>query len=127
MSDSFLAAIPMLHVVEVEEALEFYCGRLGFRELWRYQPHADSVNPSYVGIRRGGIILHLSSFSGDGIPGGVAVLFLEDVDGYCAELTEAGIDVGAGPVNQTWGNRECYIRDPSGNQLRLTQVLQKNA
>lgn len=117
----FRLAVPMLHVDSIDVARQFYCEQLGFREVWKFQPHADRTDPTYMGVVRDDVILHLSSFSGDGKPGGVAVVFLDDVDDYCREIANAGVDLGDGPVDQSWGNRECYISDPFGNQLRLTQ------
>jgi catechol 2,3-dioxygenase-like lactoylglutathione lyase family enzyme len=112
----------MLHVDDIKSAMQFYGGLLGFEEQWRYQPDPSQSNPSYVGIKLGDIFLHVSSFSGDGKNGGVAVLFMDDVNQYCKQLSSSGVDIGDGPVDQSWGNRECYIEDPFGNQLRLTQV-----
>lgn len=123
MSTSFLAAVPMLHVDDMEAATRFYCGQMGLEETFRFQPATDTMNPCYMGVRMGNIVLHLSSFSGDGKAGGIAVLFLEDVQAYCQVLEGRGVDLGEGIVRQSWGNLECYIQDPFGNQLRLTQII----
>ena len=112
----------MLHVADSASALEFYCEILGFEEMWRFQPDMNSLNPAYIGLRRDTVQIHISSFSGDGKPGGVAVIFVDGIDAFCEELALAGVDIGSGPVDQSWGNRECYIADPFGNQLRLTQA-----
>ncbi len=123
MSSSFLAAVPMLHVDDAVEAISFYCDQMGLEEIFRFQPAEESANPCYLGVRKGNLVLHLSSFSGDGVSGGVAVFFLDDLRAYCKEIADRGVDLGDGIVEQSWGNLECYIRDPFGNQLRLTQVL----
>jgi hypothetical protein len=29
------------------------------------------------------------------------------------------VDVGSGVMDQDWGNREVYVRDPAGNAIRF--------
>ena len=117
---TLLMTVPMLHVSDMTAALGFYCDRLGFAKISQYQP-GQGENPVYVVLRRDVTGLHLSSFSGDGTPGAVAVIFVDDVDALYREFRGKGVDVGLEPVDQSWGNREMYISDPDGNQLRYTQ------
>jgi uncharacterized glyoxalase superfamily protein PhnB len=65
-----------------------------------------------MGLTRDGVWLHLSSFSGDGVSGGVVNLLVEDVDGLHAGLVAKGVRIDTGPVDQTWGTREMYVRMP---------------
>ena len=116
-------AIPMLHVDDMAGAIAFYCEKLGFNKASEYRVDEARADPAYVVITRDELWFHLSSFPGDGIPGGVAVLFVRDVDALHQEYKKQGIDVGMHPVDQTWGNREMYIKDPFGNQLRFRQPL----
>jgi catechol 2,3-dioxygenase-like lactoylglutathione lyase family enzyme len=51
--------------------------------------------------------------------GGVVYLLVDDVDGLHAELVEKGVRIDSGPVDQTWGNREMYVKDPDGNSIRF--------
>ena len=123
MTSNLILTVPMLHVTDMKTAIPFYCKRLGFMKVSEYKLHENSADPAYVVIQRDETRLHLSSFPGDGKPGAVAVIFVNDVDALHREFSKLGIDVGDGPVNQTWGNREMYISDPDGNQLRYTQSL----
>lgn len=125
MSTDLRHSVPVLHVADMTAATAFYCDKLGFETASTHQPHEDSVNPAYGVIRRGECALHLSSFSGDGKPGGVAVIFVDDVNALHAEFGDGGVDVGLAPTDQSWGNREMYIADPDGNQLRFTQLPRK--
>jgi catechol 2,3-dioxygenase-like lactoylglutathione lyase family enzyme len=118
MNKNLVLSVPMLHVSEMTVALEFYRDRLGFSVTSEYRPHQDSPD-AYVVLQRDDAKLHLSSFSGDGKPGGVAVVFVQDVDALYEEFRQKG--VAGAPCDQTWGNREMYIRDADGNQLRYTQ------
>ncbi|MBX2821821.1 MAG: VOC family protein [Rhodothermaceae bacterium] len=118
-------AIPMLHVDDMEQATAFYCEKLGFEKTSEYRVDDSKANPAYVVIARDELWFHLSSFSGDGKPGGVAVLFVRDVSALYKEYKQQGVNVGMSPVDQTWGNKEMYLDDPFGNQLRFTQPLEK--
>jgi uncharacterized glyoxalase superfamily protein PhnB len=72
-----------------------------------------------MGISRDGIWVNLSSFSGDGVSGGVVNLFVDDVDTLHAEFVAQGVLIDSGPVDQTWGSREMYVKDSDGNCLRF--------
>ncbi len=74
-----------------------------------------------VGLSRDEAFLHVSSFPGDGVSGGVVNLPVDDVDSLYAEFVTAGVQIAVGPVDQTWGTREMYIRDPDNNSLRFQQ------
>jgi uncharacterized glyoxalase superfamily protein PhnB len=114
-------AIPLLHVSNAIAALQFYCTKLGFRpEFATDQDGSGSLTgPSYMGFSRDGVWIHLSSFPGDGVAGGVVNLVVDDVDTLHAEFVAKGVAIAVGPVDQTWGTREMYVRDADGNCLRF--------
>ena len=112
-------AIPVLHVSSSAAAEQFYCRGLGFRVQFAYRPGGPAADPCYMGLTRDGVWLHLSSFPGDGVAGGVVYLAVEDVDALHAELVAKGVAIDSGPVDQTWGNREMYVRDPDRNGIRF--------
>lgn len=112
-------AIPLLHVSNSVEAEEFYCGRLGFRRHFAYRVDDTRADPCFLGLSRDGVWLHLSSFSGDGVAGGVAGFLVDDVDALHAELVARHVPIALAPTDQTWGNREMYVRDGDGNSLRF--------
>jgi catechol 2,3-dioxygenase-like lactoylglutathione lyase family enzyme len=115
----FKAAIPVLHVSSSATAEEFYCNRLGFRRQFAYRADEAKPDPCYMGLTRDGVRLHVSSFSGDGVSGGVVFLLVEDVDTLHAELVAKGVPIDLAPTDQTWGNREMYVHDPDGNSIRF--------
>jgi catechol 2,3-dioxygenase-like lactoylglutathione lyase family enzyme len=117
----FKSAIPVLHVASSAVAEEFYCGRLGFRRGFAYRPDPAKPDPCYMGLTRDGVWLHVSSFSGDGVSGGVVYMAVEDVDALHAELVGKGVLIDTGPIDQTWGNREMYVKDPDGNSIRFVR------
>jgi len=112
-------AVPLLHVANAAAAETFYCAQLGFRREFVHRPEDVQADPCYMGVSRDGIWLHLSSFSGDGIAGGVVNLIVDDVDAMYAELIAKGVPIAVAPVDQTWGTREMYVRDPDGNTVRF--------
>ena len=112
-------AVPLLHVSNAEAAVEHYCKGLGFRHEFSHRPDGVKADPCYMGISRDGVWLVLSSFSGDGVPGGVANLMVDDVDALHKEFVERGVRIDLAPVDQTWGSREMYVKDADRNCLRF--------
>ncbi len=118
-------AVPILRITDAEAAADFYRGRLGFVVDFRYAAGPDG--PVYLGVSLDGQQIHLSTFGGDGVTGTCTYFYVEDVDtlfqGFLAKgLTTPGrpsSPVEDGPVDQTWGMREVYVRDPDGNTLRF--------
>jgi uncharacterized glyoxalase superfamily protein PhnB len=117
----FREAVPVMHVADAAAAEHFYCNLLGFQRTFAYRPDASRSNPCYMGLIRDGAHLHLSSFSGDGVAGGVVYLIVDDVDRLETELLERGVAIDMPPTDQTWGNREMYVRDPDGNSIRFVK------
>jgi catechol 2,3-dioxygenase-like lactoylglutathione lyase family enzyme len=113
-------AVPVLHVTKSEAAEQFYA-RLGFRREFAYRPNGSKSDPCYMGLTRDGVLLHVSSFSGDGVSGAVVYVAVEDVDALHRELVGKGVPIDSGPVDQTWGNREMYVRDPDRNSIRFAR------
>jgi Uncharacterized protein conserved in bacteria len=114
----FKSAIPLLHVSAASAAIGFYCGQLGFSLDFANRPGGVD-DPCYMGMSRDGVQLHLSSFPGDGVPGGVVTIRVDDVDALHRELRSRGVPIDTGPVDQTWGTREMYVKDGDGNSIRF--------
>jgi uncharacterized glyoxalase superfamily protein PhnB len=115
-------AIPLLHITDSTAAERFYCNELGFRLASVYRPDPQQTDPAYLTVVRDDVVLHLSSFSGDGVAGGVANLIVDDVDALHREYAARGIAIGLPPTDQTWGNREMYVKDADRNGLRFLQL-----
>jgi len=112
--------VPLLHVSNSAAAKEFYCSRLGFHHEFSHCA-GESVDPCYMGIARDGVWLNLSSFAGDGVAGGVANLFVDDVDALHEEFVGKGVTIDSGLLDQTWGTREMNVKDADRNCLRFIQ------
>jgi catechol 2,3-dioxygenase-like lactoylglutathione lyase family enzyme len=114
--------IPVLHISSATSAEDFYCRRLGFHLEFARRGNPNQTDPCYLGVSRDTAWLHLSSFSGDGILGTVVNFVVDDVDALHSEFLAKGIPIALQPVNQTWGTREMYVKDPDGNSLRFQQL-----
>jgi uncharacterized glyoxalase superfamily protein PhnB len=116
-------AVPVLHVSDSKQAESFYGPKLGFTLTFAYRPDETRADPCYMGFSRDGVLIHVSSFSGDGASGGVVSLFLDEIDALHRELVAKGVQIALEPTDQTWGNREMYVRDPDNNCIRFIQPI----
>lgn len=112
-------AIPLLHVSASVKAEEFYCNRLGFSLTFAHRHEGGEKDPCYMSVSRDGVVLHLSSLSGDGVVGGVVNIVVDDVDRLHEELLGRGTPIDLEPIDQTWGAREMHVKDPDGNSIRF--------
>ena len=46
----------------------------------------------------------------------------EDLDGAFERLQESGAEIVQEPVEQPYGLRDCAVRDPAGNLIRMQQL-----
>lgn len=44
-----------------------------------------------------------------------------DLDATFEQLQAAGVEVVQEPVEQDWGSRDCAVRDPAGNMVRIQE------
>jgi catechol 2,3-dioxygenase-like lactoylglutathione lyase family enzyme len=52
-----------------------------------------------------------------------AVIFrTSDLDGTFEKVRASGAEVLQEPIDQPWGVRDCAVRDPSGNMIRINQA-----
>lgn len=112
-------AIPLLHVSNAAKAMTFYCDGLGFRLEFEHRPEGVEGDPCYMGLSRDGVWIYLSSFSGDGVAGGVVNLMVDNVDSLYEEFVAKNVSIDLVPTDQTWGSRELYIKDEDNNSLRF--------
>lgn len=53
---------------------------------------------------------------------GMVVLASEDLDATFEKIAAAGADIVQEPMDQPYGVRDCAVRDPAGNLLRIQQA-----
>jgi catechol 2,3-dioxygenase-like lactoylglutathione lyase family enzyme len=123
--------VPIVKVTDIQRALEFYCSTLGFVQDFMYS--AGPGGPEYAGISLDGNQVHLSTFAGDSVIGAATYCYVDDVDALFHKFLAAGLrtpgnpqsPVEEGPVDQTWGMREFYVRDPDKNTMRFGSRILK--
>lgn len=53
---------------------------------------------------------------------GALTLASDDLDGLFDRLAAHDVDIVQEPMDQPYGERDCAVRDPSGNLIRINQV-----
>jgi catechol 2,3-dioxygenase-like lactoylglutathione lyase family enzyme len=119
--------VPVFRVRSLDEALPFYRDTLGFTV---HQASPD-VASFYAVLSLNGEEFHLQQDAkADGCRYS-AIVRVDDVDDAFEELKGRGYrppdrpesPVHCGPVDQTWGMREFYVDDPSGNTICFSEEL----
>ena len=121
-----MASVSVRYIVDdVDAAIDFYCGRLGFHE----DMHPA---PTFAMLSRGDLRLVLTA-PGGGPGGGQAMpdgtmpepggwnrfqLEVEDLDSVVAELRDAGADFRNDIVTGV-GGKQILVEDPAGNPIEL--------
>jgi tRNA-Thr(GGU) m(6)t(6)A37 methyltransferase TsaA len=134
MEDSTVTAVSIRYIVgDVDAAIGFYCGHLGFNQ----EMHPG---PAFAMLTRGSLRLVLSA-PGGGAGGGQALadgtlpepggwnrfsIEVDDLEGTLARLRAAGVhfrnDVVVGV-----GGKQILIEDPSGNPVELFEPTRAEA
>src|ERR1700733_3934875 len=128
-----------LWVHDQAEALDFYVGKLG------WEVRSDVTMPELGNFRwltvspagQPGFSVVLMAIPGPPVMdaesadqvrslmakgfAGTVFLTTDDVDGDYERLSDAGVEFTSEPIDMPYG-RDCGLRDPSGNQLRLAQL-----
>jgi catechol 2,3-dioxygenase-like lactoylglutathione lyase family enzyme len=119
--------IPLLRCRNVKEAISFYTNILDF-ELKYPDAFADDW---VIDLINEDAELQLTSLEGDQNPGIAVNVRVDDVDDLFEKYIKRGLDtsnkkgspVHQGPLDQSWGMREFYATDPSGNTLRFGKPI----
>jgi catechol 2,3-dioxygenase-like lactoylglutathione lyase family enzyme len=124
---NFIQVTPFMHVDDLDRALAFFTGILGFETRFRAADYA------YVHRETAGFRI-LQQTGADGAPPGnrrfAYYIDVRDVDQLYAELkpkldTLPKRDV-YGPVDQSYGQRELLVLAPDGNVLAFGQAISRD-
>jgi catechol 2,3-dioxygenase-like lactoylglutathione lyase family enzyme len=130
-----MATVQVRYIVnDVDDAIAFYCGQLGFTEVMH-------PAPVFAMLSRGDLRLVLSAPSGQNAGGGSALadgtqqtpggwnrfaVEVEDLEETVARLRGAGARFRTDIVKGTGGN-QALLEDPSGNLIELFQPIRPEA
>jgi uncharacterized glyoxalase superfamily protein PhnB len=120
-SITFEAAVPILTVADLKEAIRFYENVLGFRTGWT---HGDP--PVLASIVRDKVELNLRQR----LPvesAGVSRIYFEvsDVDSFFARIQTSAAYVKEPLADREYGMRDFSMRDLSGNELGFGMSIVK--
>ena len=129
-----MASVSVRYIVDdVDAAIGFYCGHLGFKELMH-------PAPAFAMLSRGDLRLVLSA-PGGGQGGGQAMpdgtlptpggwnrfaIEVDDLDDTVDRLRGAGVHLRSEPITGV-GGRQVLVDDPSGNPVELFQPTRPEA
>lgn len=122
-----------VYCLDLESALAFYTERLGF-EVRTDAPLGPDMRWLTVAasgdeheLLLAAVDQHVPAVDQPAmreiVAKGVLPVFIrvENVDALFESLRASGVEVLQEPIDQPYGVRDCAVRDPSGNHLRLSQ------
>jgi catechol 2,3-dioxygenase-like lactoylglutathione lyase family enzyme len=116
---AFGAPIPILRMISLEKAKEFYVGFLGFQIDWEARYHDNA--PVFMRVSRAGLRL-LSEHHGDGSPGIHISVPVTGIEELRAELVAKKYKYMNPSIEDTpWGTRDMAVIDPVGNYIIFTE------
>jgi catechol 2,3-dioxygenase-like lactoylglutathione lyase family enzyme len=107
----------VIYVRDVESAMRFYHGKLGFKVIESMQGYARLKSPA------GGATIALHVSKDRKPPPGTrqVVLYFEtrDLSNLCRSLRRKQVRFDQFPYRMPWGWDHAYLRDPDGHQISL--------
>ncbi|MEC0231085.1 VOC family protein [Paenibacillus alba] len=99
---------------DVQEAKKFYQDILGLDILMDHGWIATYGSSEEMSVQ-----VSFASQGGSGTPTPDLSIEVDDVDAALTRMREAGIPILYGPVNEPWGVRRFYVRDPFGKLINI--------
>lgn len=117
-----------IRVKEIGRTLDFYVGKLGFKEMMRID-RDGKLWIVYLRITDTQFLEIFPGASGEAAPGGDVIgydhmcLIVPDIQQCARELEAAGVpltrEVLKHPADNNW---QCWIADPDGHRIELMQM-----
>ncbi|MES2378437.1 MAG: VOC family protein [Bacteroidota bacterium] len=118
--------IPLFKVRDMRAAIRHYTAVLDFVMTWP----DDTPDSQVVDLGHEEMEFQITTHESERLFGSVIYVYVSDVDSLFAKYKSRGLDtnkpnspVEQGPVDQTWGRREFYVKDLDGNTLRFCQNI----
>jgi lactoylglutathione lyase len=121
------------HITDLERSLDFYCGKLGFREAFRLDREGNkSPWIVYLQVAPGQFVeLFPHATLGDASAGkhlsyNHFSLTVDDMEATLRQLRERGLPTPGAASQGLDGNWQYWITDPDGNRIELMQIMPKS-
>jgi extradiol dioxygenase family protein len=112
---------PVLRIFDAARAREFYVDYLGFHWDWEQRPF--EAGPLSAQVSRASLVLHLSEDHGDGSPGAVLIVGVNDVVAFHRELQARNYARTTPALAHAEAEGlTLELFDPFGNRLRFREV-----
>lgn len=113
------APVPLLRMFDASASYDFYVDYLGFTIEWEHRFEPDL--PLYTRITRDDATIDLTEHHGDGTPGTVVWIPVEDVEALHRELSAKRHPRSRPGIERDDEGAVMTVWDPSGNSLRFAQ------
>ncbi len=122
MSDQTQKIIPVLRILDIAKAKEFYIDWLGFTIDWE---HRFGENfPLYMQVSGHDIILHLTEHYGDCLTGARIRINMQGIETFHKQITQKNYRYYKPGIEKTeWNTLEVCLLDPFGNHLVFAEYL----
>jgi catechol 2,3-dioxygenase-like lactoylglutathione lyase family enzyme len=111
MTTQIKSTVPVLASLDLQESIDFYTNRLGFKKLSQFDDYAivsrDDAEIHFWSCKERYIAENTSCY-----------IRVADTQALFREFTNNGLAVQE-PVVQPWGMKELYVIDPHGNLLKF--------
>lgn len=118
--DGYPRLSPYLYYEDLEAALTWLKNAFGMTERMRMPGPSGDVSHAEMAFHES-IIMMGAPGEGYQNPSKLGqttqslYIYVEDVDAHCNRARKAGADIFEEPVDQSYGDRRCGIRDPEGH------------
>lgn len=125
----FRDPFPIFQADDVAALVSFYTKACGFElmYLWPSDGRLEfaflKLGAQGIGIAASGSHQHVQGLSPGTSPPFELCIYTDRMDDALARLTAAGARPLMEPTDQPWGERVCYLSDPQGHAIHLTQKL----
>jgi catechol 2,3-dioxygenase-like lactoylglutathione lyase family enzyme len=121
MSDHWYSR-PILYAADIQRMLDFYLGKLGFKEDWRYEEEGQLLI-AQVG-RNGCELIFTRQPEMHAGPGRIFIsLDPEELEASRRDLEARGVPIREGQ----WGYRTMIVTDPDNNELFFPYPLESGS
>lgn len=116
-------------ITDLERALDFYCGKLGFREAFRLEREGEfSPWIVYIQVADNQFIELFPGAKGENQPRPAVgfnhfCLVVDDMQATLHELAARGLEMSGQPQQGLDNNWQYWIADPDGNPIELMQII----